>query len=63
VEATAPRELEEFPEEVDELEEYRPRSAWRQLLDTIRGDLYSMLVLSAAVVIGILLILLLLLKG
>jgi hypothetical protein len=60
---TTTRELEEIPEENDELDEFRPRPAWRQIVDMIRGDAWSMLMVGGAVILVLLLVLIMLLKG
>ncbi|MFH1466435.1 MAG: hypothetical protein ABIO70_18775 [Pseudomonadota bacterium] len=57
------KEFEDIPEEFDDLEEFRPRPAWRQIVDMIRNDAWSMFTVGFAVIFALLLILILLLKG
>ncbi len=56
-------DITELADDYDDLDEFRPKSAWRQLLDMVMGDTYAMFMAGASIFAIILLIILFLLKS
>jgi hypothetical protein len=55
-------DITDLAEEPDDLDDLRPKPAWLQLIDMIRGDAWAMFMAGAAVIAIVLLIILFLLK-